>query len=350
MNYLEIVAVGARTPIGLNAFSSAASLRARISNYREFPFITRSGNPIVTAADACLQPELEGCERLLPMLDSVLEEIQAQIANALAKQPRIIVFLALPDAREGFSEQDTWRVLDALRSMLKHRGLNPLCCELIGRGHAGVIAAVEQTLHEKQWGTETLFLVLGADTYHHSDTLIWLEEERRFAQTGARNGFTPGEGACALVLCSPGLRNHLGLRTLALVKGAKTAREKRLRDSDTGSFGEGMCEAIMGATHGLTPPDQAIDLLYTDINGERYRSEEWGFVALKTPGLWKTLVYEAPSDCVGDIGAAFGAFAGILAVQSYRRGYARGPKAMVLAGSDSGLRGAMVLEHPAFSS
>ncbi len=349
MTCLHVVAIGARTPIGRNAETSAASLRARISRYREFPFINRSGGLLVTASDADLQPELEGRERLLPMLDSVLEEIQGQLARALVHLRRILVFLALPEVRPGFSEQDAWWVLEALRPMLERRGFGSHC-ELAGRGHAGVIAAIEEAWQEKQRGAETLFLILGADTYHHADTFIWLEEERRFAQPAVRNGFTPGEGVCALALCPSGLRSHLGLHSLALVKGAKTARESRLRDSDTGSFGEGMCEAIMGAVHGPANPPQAMDILYTDINGERYRSEEWGFVALKTPGLWKTLVYEAPSDCVGDIGAAFGAFAGILAVQSYRRGYAIGPRAMVLAGSDSGLRGAMVLEHPAFSS
>jgi 3-oxoacyl-[acyl-carrier-protein] synthase-1 len=87
-----------------------------------------------------------------------------------------------------------------------------------------------------------------------------------------------------------------------------------------------------------------VDTLYSDINGERYRSEEWGFVAMKTPSLWKSLGYEAPGSCWGDVGAAFGTLAGVLAVQSYQRRYARGPRSLVMAGSDSGLRGAMLLQ------
>ena len=87
-----------------------------------------------------------------------------------------------------------------------------------------------------------------------------------------------------------------------------------------------------------------MDTLYCDINGERYRSEEWGFVAMNTASLWKSLDYEAPSACWGDVGAAFGTLAGVLALQSYARGYARGPRALVMAGSESGLRGAMLLQ------
>ncbi len=105
-----------------------------------------------------------------------------------------------------------------------------------------------------------------------------------------------------------------------------------------------MTQAVLGATTGLQLPHEAIDTLYSDINGERYRSEEWGFVAMKTYPVWKSLDYEAPASCWGDVGASFGTLAAVLAVQSYMRGYARGPRALVMAGSDSGLRGAMVLQ------
>ncbi len=87
-----------------------------------------------------------------------------------------------------------------------------------------------------------------------------------------------------------------------------------------------------------------VDTIYIDINGERYRSEEWGFVALRTQALWRSLDYEAPCDAWGDVGAAWAPLAGVLAVRSFVRGYARGPRAMVLAGSLDGLRGAMLLE------
>jgi 3-oxoacyl-[acyl-carrier-protein] synthase-1 len=96
----------------------------------------------------------------------------------------------------------------------------------------------------------------------------------------------------------------------------------------------------------LRLPDEAVDTLYSDINGERYRSEEWGFVALKTYERWRSLEYEAPASSWGDVGAAYGTLAGVLSVQSYRRGYARGPRTVVMAGSDSGLRGAMLLQAP----
>ncbi|KIG13113.1 3-oxoacyl-(acyl-carrier-protein) synthase [Enhygromyxa salina] len=162
----------------------------------------------------------------------------------------------------------------------------------------------------------------------------------------ARNGFHPGEAAGCLVLVSPRLRHALGVPCLATITGVATAQERRLPGSETGSFGEGMARALRDAVAGLRFPDQAIDTVYCDINGERYRSEEWAFVNLREPTVIRAPGYEAPADCWGDVGAASGALFGVLAVRAWARGYAAGPRVLALTGSTSGLRGAILFEQP----
>ena len=52
---VHIIATGARTPLGLRAASSAATLRAGISGMGEHPFmIDQAGNPMPGALDAWL--------------------------------------------------------------------------------------------------------------------------------------------------------------------------------------------------------------------------------------------------------------------------------------------------------
>ncbi|WNG48108.1 hypothetical protein F0U60_31190 [Archangium minus] len=342
---VEVVAVAARTPVGLTAESSAASVRAGICRYAEYPFIDPRGEPVVVAADRLLEPRLEGRDRLVAMAGSVLEEIEAKIDQKILFGGRLSVLLALPETRPGFSEEDAAWVASSLGTRLSAK-TSSARVEIAGRGHAGAIRAVEQAVRECSEGRDNLFLVVGVDSYHHADTFVWLEHSRRFAQPGIRGGFTPGEGAGCLALMSAGLRRRLRLPQLAIVRGVRTAQERLLRDSDTGSFGVGMTQAVQGAVAGLDLPREGVDDLYTDINGERYRSEEWGFVALRTPSVWKSPGYKAPSDCWGDMGAAFGALGGVLAVRAFARGYARGPRALVMAGSDGGLRGAMLLQAP----
>ncbi|HVG60018.1 MAG TPA: hypothetical protein VNA24_15785 [Hyalangium sp.] len=342
---VEVVAVGARTPVGFTAESSAAAVRAGICRYAEYPFIDARGEPVVVAADRLLDPRIEGRDRLVPMAESAFEQVVAKLGQGVAHESRLRVLLALPENRPGFSEDDAAWVADALTALFRAKA-SSVRVEIAGRGHAGAIRAVEQAVRECSRSGDNLFLVAGVDSYHHAETFDWLERHRRFAHPGIPGGFTPGEGAGCLALASARLRGRLSLPQLAIVRGACTAQESLLRDSDTGSLGVGMTQAVKGAVAGLEFPREGIDLLYTDINGERYRSEEWGFVVLRTPLVWKSPGYKAPSDCWGDVGAAFGALGGILAVQAFARGYARGPRAMVMAGSDGGLRGAVLLQDP----
>jgi 3-oxoacyl-[acyl-carrier-protein] synthase-1 len=342
---IDVVAVGARTPVGLTAESSAAAVRAGISRCREYPFADPHGEPIVVAADGLLDRKIEGRDRFVPMAESIFEEVEAKLGQEALQASKLRVLLALPETRPGFSEDDAAWVANAMVARLRTKDSSARV-EIAGRGHAGAIRAVEQAARECAEGRYNLFLVAGVDSYLHADTFAWLERSRRFAQPGIRSGFIPGEGAGCLVLASSALRRRLRLPQLAIVRGVGTAQECNLRDSETGSFGIGMTQAVEGAIAGLDLPREGVDLLYTDINGERYRSEEWGFVALRTPSVWKSPGYKAPSDCWGDVGAAFGALGGILAARAFARGYGRGPRALVMAGSDGGLRGAMLLQDP----
>lgn len=344
---IDIVATGARTPLGLTAEHSAAAVRAGVSRLREFPFVSATGELLVLAADPKLQFALEGRDRLLPMIESVLDEVLGKLGDSIPNGG-YHALLALPEARPGFSDHDAAWIADGVRAHLGAAGIQS-AVDIAGRGHAGAIAAVERATRESSRRPDTLFLVIGADTYSHTDTFMWLESRGQFAQPGVRNGFFPGEAVGCVALASGRLRRTLGLDCLASLSGTGTATETLLRDSDTGSFGVGMTKAVLGAATGLQLPQQGADTIYSDINGERYRSEEFGFVAMRAYAVMKNLTYEAPSDLWGDVGAAFPCLATTLATESFARGYAAGPRALVMAGTESGLRGAMIWQDPALS-
>jgi 3-oxoacyl-[acyl-carrier-protein] synthase I len=340
---IEVIATGARTPLGLTAESTAAAVRAGISAFGEFPFVMANGEPVIVCADPQLESALQGRARMAALIESVLDEVLQKLAQGTPHDGRCYLLLALPETRPGFSEDDAAWVSKAAASRLEAQ-LHDVRVSVSGRGHAGAMRAIQLIAQEPARAADALFLIVGADSYHHPATFIWLEQNRRFAQPAIRSGFIPGEGAACLALCSSDVRAAMRLPTLALVGGVGLAQEALLRDSETGSFGAGITDAVLAATQGLQFPRDAVDTAYSDINGERYRSEEWGFLAMRTPSLWKSLEYEAPGSCWGDVGAAFAPLAASLAIQSYQRGYARGPRSMVMAASDSGLRGAMLLQ------
>lgn len=343
---LEVVAIGARTPVGLVAETSAAAVRAGIIRTSECPFaaVDAEGEPKMVAADPRLGFTLEGIDRLVPLACSVIEEVVGKLGRACLLVP-LEVMLVVPEARPGMSD----RALDALvRRMPAELDAREQAVRAVfsmaGRGNAGVAAAIERVEQSSQ-RDEVLTLVVGVDSFHHPDTLLWLEHARHFGPD-ARTAIVPGEAAGCLALASTRLRERLGLPSLAIIGGVGVANEPCSPGSETGSFGVGMTNAIKGALAGLSLPTQAVDTVYTDISGERYRSEEWGFVALRLPAAFKALAYEAPASSWGDVGAASSALATVLAVQSWARKYARGPRALVIGGSRDGARGAILLMDP----
>lgn len=343
---LEIVAIAAKTPVGRTAERSAVAVRAGISRCREYPFAGLSGAPLVTAADPDLDPACEGPARLEHLLLGALVQATEALACGGPHPGAHHVLLALPEARPGFLARDAAGLVDTVRARLR-RSYAHIEVQVAGEGHAGAVQAIELAQQIVAATPDALCWIVGVDSYLDPATLLWLERDRRSAQPGVRGGFIPGEGAGCLIVATPALRRRLRLPQLATIRGARTVRETQLRTSALGSLGHGMSAAVEAAAAQLHLPDEAVDALYTDLNGERYRSEEWGFVAMRTAAVWRTLQYTAPADLWGDTGAAFVPLAAVLAVRSFARNYARGPRVMVTAGSDGGLRGAVLLQRSA---
>lgn len=189
-----------------------------------------------------------------------------------------------------------------------------------------------------------LCAVLAADSYFDPDTIDWLDGQKRIASSGIRNGFVPGEAAGCLVVAAHDTAKRLGLPRLAKVHDVRSAVEATADRMETESLGRALSEVFAAVTASLRLPDEAVDRLFCDINGERHRTEEWGFTALRAGAALRTTDYITPVACCGDVGAASGALLCALAVQAWARGYAAGPRAAILCSSDGGLRSAALLE------
>ncbi|MCY1005933.1 hypothetical protein OV079_10210 [Nannocystis pusilla] len=342
---VEVVAIAARTPVGLSAEASAAAVRARISRVAEFPFVAKNGEPIRAAADGRLDRRSHGRERMRVLAGTVAEGLVRKLCGTKPYPGPCKLHLELPEHRPGFQSADSEWAAAAIVTAAR-ASFPALHARVSQRGRAGAGAAIESVLHEAEESDETLHLVIGVDSYHHPATLTWLEQRRMLAGPDVRAGLFPGEAAGGLALMHPRLRSRLRLPPLAVVRGAGSATEELGRDCDTGTFGHGMNTALARALRGMRLPEQAPDTVYLDINGERYRSEEWGFVALRSAHALRSLDYIAPADSWGDVGAASLPLLATLAVQAWARGYAKGPRGLVMCGSLGGLRGALALEDP----
>jgi 3-oxoacyl-[acyl-carrier-protein] synthase I len=338
----QIVAVGARTPIGLRAETAAAAVRAGISRVRR---VDRDGSDVMLCIDPSLG-DLIAVDRMIVFGISALSEVLAKLASGrIRADRRIPVLVGLPEERPGWGKNEVKCLLTALRG-LSRSGV-ALSFEPLPWGHAAAIEALRLARERVRAGSAELVIVGGADSYHDPDTLAWLRENRQWSGDEVRAGFAPGEGAGFVAVMHPADVRSTGFVSQAAVGWVASASETKLIKGDAVALGEGLTAAVSEvvtpqARHGILVED-----VYCDINGERYRSEEWGFVALRQATSFRDpSAYCTAVGRWGDVGAATGALNLVLATQAWKRNYASGDNALIWGSSEGGLRSAALLSAP----
>lgn len=341
-----IVGVGARTPVGLTAVASAASVRAAISAIGEHPYcVDKAGEKMCVARDAKLPPELGGVKRFNELSkfaakEALLPLIQSDIRISLP------IFLGLPEPRPGLPANLAQELKHYLDSELSTANLQVMTTTL-PYGHSAGLMAMEEGCRRIKEDQVEFCLIGGVDSYMEAETLEWLDDERQLMSGENRSGFPPGEssGFCLLASKEAAYRNRFTV--LADVIDIATTMEKNRIKTDTICIGDGLSSAFSAITSKIKLPEEKINAIYCDINGERYRTEEFVFTALRQQAAFVDIHDTThPADCWGDVGAASGPLFTCLAVSSSQRGYARGPRSFMWTSSEGGQRSAALLQIP----
>ncbi len=343
-DFVHIVGIGARTPVGQEAATSAAAVRAGIVALGAHPFmVDRTGTLMPGALDAAIDPRIVGAPRMRRLAEAALREACAAL-NDYAPRVRAPLYLGLPEMRPGFAEDDAVAVRAGLQQIT---GLPIELSEvrLFAEGHAAGLVALTAAVHQLANGASELCLVGGVESYFHPDTMEWLDANRQLAGAVSRSGFIPGEGAGFCVLMTDSACARFGLRPLATVQAVAVGRETKLIKTTDMCIGEGLAATVLQAVGVLRPPQERISQILCDINGERYRGEEWGFVCLRLSHYFDDpTAYTAPAVCWGDMGAASGPLFAMLACHAFGQRYSPGPRALLWASSERGQRSSAVLE------
>lgn len=342
---LQIIGLGASTPIGRNVWSSAAAARAGVCGFSEHPFmIDTAGESMRVARAPWLDVDVEGVTRfrelLLPAIDEALVPLLTLPGGGEA---RIGLALGLPPLRPGRPEA----LGEALSRTVAERYPETFAdAYTFDVGHAAGHIALDAAI--RSCGRESIdaCIIAGVDSYLAPETLEWVEECDQLHGGGPLNnawGFIPGEAASAVLVATKSLTKHLGLETFGEVVSLGLAHETKLIKTDAVCIGEGLTQAFRSALAPL-PAKELVHNVFCDLNGETYRADEYGFTALRTKERFRAATdFIAPADCWGDIGAAGVPLHMTLAVVSHQKRYGKGPLSMVWASSESGERGAAVI-------
>ncbi len=304
---------------------------------------------MVTAAASYLPAEVRGIERFAALAEPALHEACAPLLSsrqAFARgQWHLTLYLCLPPSRPGLHTQ----LAPHLARLLQERapeGISLSRVEVIATGHAAGWHALWQAAQRLQTrGTEAC-LIGGIDSYLDVDTLEWLDANEQLKSTTHRWGFIPGEAAGFCLLASNFLASRYRMTSLLELHSVGVALEKNRIKTDTVCTGEGLTHALREVLRHL-PEDERVDEVIGDLNGERYRADEYGFSLTRVGHRFaQAFRSHTPADCWGDVGAASGPLFWILAAASGLRGYARGPRVLTWGSSEGGERGAALFRIP----
>ena len=185
--------------------------------------IDQVGDPMPGALDAQLDPTIIGPKRLLGLAETALREACAPRGVVPASRPLLPVYLALPEFRPGFSQEDAQEIrsdltrIDGLPAELQ-------VVDVFTHGHAAGFFALAKAVEQIQQGAFESCLVGGVESYFHPDTMEWLDANRQLTGTVSRSGFVPGEGAGFCLIMTERARRRLGLRSMVCVARWKLAR------------------------------------------------------------------------------------------------------------------------------
>ena len=339
-----IVGFGARTPVGLSAPASAAAVRAGISRLGEHPYmIDRAGEPMIVARASYLFDDVTGVQRFVELALPAIDEASTPLNRFAGQLPPIPLILGLPSQRPGLPMNLTTEVASHFTNMA-----NEACkissVETISCGHSAGLMAIEEGCQKIRNGSIELCLAGGVDSYLEPDTLEWLDEAEQLHSERNKWGFAPGEGSGFCLLASPRAVEKYRLAVLGKALAAATAKEPSLIKTDSVCIGEGLTKAFQQTLQVLAASKQKVDQTICDMNGERYRADEYGFTTVRTSEYFgEAGNFLAPADCWGDVGAASGPLFINLAVCAAQRGYAKGPFTLVWTSSEGGERSAALL-------
>lgn len=340
-----ICGVGARTPLGLNALSSSAAVRAAISAVALHPiFVDKTGEKMCVAHDALLDPFIPATDRFVTLLHASLQEALAGATTLRGGTP-VPFIIGLPEPRPGLPPDLDQMLALRLREEDIVRPTDPIL--MLPHGHAAGLMAIQVAAQKIMDGETEVCVAAGVDSYINPYTLEWLDETGRLMSGENRNGFPPGEGAAACLLASRTAAERNGLPVLATIAATSTEIEPIAITAEGVCIGQGLSKTIQNVARQLHLPEQKITATYCDLNGERYRNEEFTYTLLRTQESFVDAHdYLHPADCWGDVGAASGPLFASLAIMSSLRGYSKGPTPLLWAGSESGYRSAVLLSLP----
>jgi 3-oxoacyl-[acyl-carrier-protein] synthase-1 len=337
---LYVAGAGAVTAAGLNARQTIAAIRASLSAFEETVLTEPLGaTQIVARIPAHWRLRSNNGVWLVNMAARAIGE--ALQSGKIASEGTAIL-LTPPESFRNHPAYGDIAPPDFLTAVMSATGqkFHPASRATDG-GAAASIGLLERALElMEQQGVEQVLLG-GVDSLVNDTDFARLGQAGRLKGEDNAQGLVPGEAAAFVRLT----RSPEGKAPVhAAIHGVGLAQETDSVLSERYSQGRALLGALRDAVTGAGPSEPDIDFVISNSNGERYSGWEQ---LITRPRFYRTrreaLPTAFPAMTIGDIGAAGGALALMLAADSFLNDYAPGKTAVCELASENGLRAAAVM-------
>lgn len=311
------------TSVGYGAEMNHQSIAAGISQVRDTHFLNNKLAPMKLALvpNSAIPSLSDEVSQNYPLLNFrqryYLKLSHAALSEAfvesLPKGPIPLLFAgpenALSNSPSGFTDG----ILNALQ-MQTGLEIDIKNSKTFALGRPGLFQAINAA-QELMNDTDISQVLVGAvESCRDHKLLALLDAKGRIASISNSVGYSPGESAVFLLLSKEHCLFEQTSQSLQLMAPGFSEEEGHMF-SDAPYLGEGLSNAVAQASQQLS--NNSIRKLYSCMNGEPYWSKELGVLMTRNKDKFATDVTIAhPSDCFGDIGAAFcGVILGTLAFQ-----------------------------------
>lgn len=330
---IGILKTGLVTAVGLDAPSSCAAFRAKVTNPTETRFLDSSGEWIM-AHQVILDQPWSGLSKLAKMAAMAIDEALVDIPTEDWQKIPLLLCVAeteRPGRLKGMDDQLLSMVEAELNAVFSPHSL------VFPDGRVSVANALAKARILLQQETIPHVLIAATDSLLCSATLSYYDRIDRLLTTKNSNGFIPGEGAGASLVGYPTNRTRL------LCNGIGFGMEHAHVESEEPLRADGLTTAFKAALDDAGMLMHELDFRITDISGEHYHFKEASLALSRTLRHLKESFYLwHMADCVGETGATSGLIALACAKAAGERNYAPGVGAMLHFNRDDGHRAAIV--------
>ncbi|MCP3888614.1 MAG: hypothetical protein GY702_07040 [Desulfobulbaceae bacterium] len=305
-----IAGIGMITPVGANAATTTAAVKAGISGYAVSEFCTREDDSITMG----LLPEnifydfdveLDEGAYFSECYDHIIKmaHIAAQEAlEGVTMDNPFPVILGMPEESPGVR----FITRESLANNLLKLGAFSTSIDRIqaySMGRASAIQAIASGSRGLSITNDPYVLIGASDSYFNFTRVRQLSDAGRLLTENSLDGFAPGEGAGFILLTTSIEKALVVEQHVVAVHPPGLAEEPGHLHSEDAYKGEGLHKAFAEALGNA--PEKSIDSIYSSMNGENFWAKELGVATVRNSRYLKEgYQIEHPLDCLGDLGAA----------------------------------------------